>query len=61
MAFVPDFSAYQNALVPDINQLRMVRQYSKTPVDNDRTRRLLGGAQERKWNEMVDSQYQLGK
>lgn len=61
MAFVPGFSAYQNALVPDVNQLRMARQYNKPPVDNDRTRRLLGGAQEHRWNEMVDSQYQLGK
>jgi len=61
MAFVPGFTSYQNALVPDVNQLRMARQYSKPTVDNDRTRRLLGGAQERQWNEMVDSQYQLGK
>ena len=35
MAFVPGFSAYQNAIVPDINQLRMARQYSKPPVDNN--------------------------
>jgi hypothetical protein len=57
MAFVPGFSAYQNALVPDINQLRMARQYSKPPIDNNRTQRLLGGAQERRWQEIVDSQY----
>ena len=60
MAFVPGFSAYQNALVPDIMQLQMARQYSKPPIDNDRARRLLGGAQERRWNEMVDSQYNRG-
>jgi hypothetical protein len=57
MAFVPGFAAYQNSIVPDINQLRMARQYSKPPVDNNRTQRLLGGAQEQRWNEMVDSQY----
>jgi hypothetical protein len=57
MAFVPGFAAYQNSIVPDINQLRMARQYSSPPIDNNRTQRLLGGAQERRWNEMVDSQY----
>ena len=61
MAFVPGFSAYQNAIVPDINQLRMARQYSKPPVDNARTQRLLGGAQEKRWQEMVDSQYNYNK
>lgn len=57
MAFVPGFSTYQNSIVPDINQLRMARQYSTPPVDNNRTQRLLGGAQEQRWNEMVNSQY----
>ena len=61
MAFVPGFTAYQNSIVPDINQLRVARQYSKPPVDNDRTRRMLGGAQEKRWNEMVDSQYNYNK
>lgn len=57
MAFVPGFTTYQNSTVPDINQLRMARQYSNPPIDNNRTQRLLGGAQEQRWNEMVNSQY----
>ena len=57
MAFVPGFSAYQNSIVPDYNQLQMARQYGKPPIDNNRTQRLLGGAQEQRWREIVDSQY----
>jgi hypothetical protein len=60
MAYVPGFTAYQNSIVPDVNQLRMARAYSKPPVDNARSQRLLGGAQERKWTEMVNEQYKIG-
>ena len=57
MGYVPGFTAYQNSLVPDINQINMARQYSKPNVDNASVQRRLNGANENKWREMVDSQY----
>lgn len=61
MNFVPGFDAYKNALIPDTNALLMARQYQKPVVDNQRAQRRLSGANESKWQEMVDSQYQLGR
>lgn len=57
MNYVPGFSAYQNTTVPDVLSMQVVRQYGKPPVDNARSQRLLGGANERLWRELVDSQY----
>ena len=61
IGYVPGFSAYQNSLIPDTNALAMARQYSKPVVDNRSVQRRLTGASDSKWQEMVDSQYQLGK
>lgn len=61
MNFVPGFDAYKNALIPDINALLMARQYEKPVVDNQRAQRRLSGANETRWQQMVDSQYQIGK
>lgn len=61
MGYVPGFSAYQNSMVPDVNVAKMARQYNKPVVDNRSAQRLLSGANEAKWQEMVDSQYKQGK
>jgi uncharacterized phage infection (PIP) family protein YhgE len=61
MNYVPGFDAYKNAIVPDINALLMAKQYEKPVVDNQRAQRRLSGANETKWQQMVDSQYQIGK
>lgn len=61
IGYVPGFNAYQNSLIPDTNALAMVRQYGKPVVDNRSAQRRLTGASDSRWQEMVDSQYQLGK
>ena len=61
MGYVPGFTAYQNSIVPDVNQVLVARQYSKPNVDNSSVQRRLNGANENKWREMVDSQYRLGR
>ncbi len=61
MNYVPGFSAYSNALVPDVNALKMARQYEKAVVDNRNAQRRMSGASDIKWQEMVDSQYQIGR
>lgn len=60
MGYVPGFSAYQNAIVPDILANSMARQYHKPTVDNRNAQRRLSGASDRTWQEMVDSQYKIG-
>lgn len=60
MNFVPGFSAYSNAMVPDTNALKMAKQYDKPVVDNRSAQRYLNGASDAKWQTMVDSQYKLG-
>ena len=60
MGYVPGFSAYQNAIVPDVLSNAVARQYMKPPVDNRNAQRRLSGANESRWQEMVDSQYKLG-
>jgi hypothetical protein len=60
MGHVPGFNAYQNAMVPDVNAAAMARQYFKPNVDNRNSQRRLNGASDAKWQEMVDSQYQIG-
>ena len=60
MGYVPGFSAYQNALVPDVLSNAVSRQYMKPNVDNRNAQRRLSGASDLKWQEMVDSQYKIG-
>jgi hypothetical protein len=57
ISFVPGFSAYQNAILPDTNALKMQRQYNKPVTDNARAMRQLNGASDRLHNEMVQQQY----
>jgi hypothetical protein len=54
---VPGFSAYQNAIIPDTNELLMKRQYEKPIVDNARASRQLNGASDRMHQEMINEQY----
>ena len=60
MNYVPGFDAYRNAIVPDINAILMAKQYEKPVVDNQRIQRRLSGANETKWQDMVNSQYKIG-
>jgi outer membrane biosynthesis protein TonB len=57
ISFVPGFSAYQNAIIPDTNALVMQRQYNKPTVDNARAMRQLNGASDRLHQQMIDEQY----
>lgn len=61
MGYVPGFDAYQTSRVVDINALDMARKYSKPNVDNQNAMRRLGGANELRWSEMVNLQYNIGK
>jgi len=57
MGFNPGFSAYQNAMVPDVNAATMARQYNRPTVDNRSALRQLSGASDRLHQDMVDQQY----
>lgn len=57
ISFVPGFSAYQNAIIPDTNALIMQRQYNKPTVDNARAMRRLNGASDILHQQMVEDQY----
>ena len=57
MGYVPGFSAYQNAIVPDVLGAQVARQYHKPTVDNRSAQRQLSGSNEYRWKQMVDSQY----
>jgi hypothetical protein len=59
ISFVPGFSAYQNAIIPDTNALLMRRQYDKPVVDNARVMRQLNGASDRMHQEMINEQYRF--
>ena len=61
MNYVPGFDAYKNALIPDVNATIMAREYFKPVVDNRSAQRRLSAASDSKWQEIVDSQYQLGR
>lgn len=61
MSYVPGFAGYQQATVPDTLGRDLAMKYTKPSVDNARAQRLLGGAQERRWQEIVDSQYRVGQ
>lgn len=58
IAYVPGFSAYQNARIPDALGATVAKQYHKPVIDNRAAQRRLSGANEYKWQQMVDSQYQ---
>jgi hypothetical protein len=60
MGYVPGFSAYQNAIIPDALGAQVARQYSKPNVDNRSAQRQLSGSNEYRWKEMVNSQYNKG-
>lgn len=57
IGYVPGFSAYQNSIVPDSLGTAVARQYQKPVIDNRAAQRRLSGANEYKWQQMVDSQY----
>ena len=61
MNYVPGFDAYKNALIPDVNDVVMSRLYGKPVIDNRNAQRRLSLASDIKWQQMVDSQYQIGK
>ena len=61
MNFVPGFSSYSTALIPDTNGLKMSKQYNKPVIDNLSAQRRMSGASDSKWQAMVDSQFNLGK
>ena len=57
IGYVPGFSAYQNSLVPDALGTSVAKQYYKATVDNRSAQRQLSGANEIRWKQIVDSQY----
>ena len=57
IGYVPGFSAYQNSLVPDYLGASVAKQYYKDTVDNRSAQRQLSGANETRWKQIVDSQY----
>lgn len=57
MNYVPGFSAYQNAIVPDVLGAAVARQYHKPTTDNKSAQRQLSVSNEIRWRTMVDSQY----
>jgi len=57
MGFVPGFSLYAQAKVPDVLERQLMRQYGKDVIDNRRAGRRLFGASDRLHQEMVDGQY----
>jgi hypothetical protein len=57
IGYVPGFSAYQNSLVPDARGATVAKQYYKATVDNRSAQRQLSGANETRWQQIVDSQY----
>ena len=57
MGFVPGFSLYAQAKVPDVLERQLMRQYGKDVIDNRQAGRRLFGASDRLHQEMVDGQY----
>jgi hypothetical protein len=57
IGYVPGFSAYQNSTVPDSMGASVAKQYYKATVDNRSAQRQLSGANETRWKQIVDSQY----
>lgn len=61
MGYVPGFSAYQNAMVPDVLSQQVARQYMKPAVDNRAAQRALTGASDSLHRRMVDAQWETGR
>lgn len=61
IGYVPGFSAYQNSIVPDSLGASVEKQYYKSTVDNRSAQRQLSGANEARWKQIVDSQYNKEK
>ena len=61
MGYVPGFSAYQNAIVPDTLSQQLAKQYMKPTVDNRAAQRALTGASDNLHRRMVDAQWELGQ
>ena len=57
IGYVPGFSAYQHSTVPDALGATVAKQYYKATVDNRSAQRQLSGANETRWKQIVDSQY----
>jgi hypothetical protein len=57
MGYVPGFNGYQQANIPDTMSAEVARAYHKPAVDNRNAQRRLSGANEVRWQQMVDSQY----
>lgn len=57
IGYVPGFSGYQQAMIPDTMSAEVARTYLKPVTDNRNAQRRLSGANEIKWQQMVDSQY----
>ena len=57
IGYVPGFGAYQNSTVPDALGATVAKQYYKATVDNRSAQRQLSGANETRWKQIVDSQY----
>jgi hypothetical protein len=56
MSFVPGFSSYAQANVPDVLQRQLQKQYGKDVVDNRANRRMFSGS-DRLHEEMINQQY----
>jgi hypothetical protein len=57
MSFVPGFSAYAQANVPDVLERQMKKLYGKDVVDNRNAGRRMFGGSDRLHEEMVNQQY----
>lgn len=57
IGYVPGFSGYQQAMIPDTMSVEVARAYHKPVIDNRNAQRRLSGSNEIKWQQMVDSQY----
>ena len=57
MSFVPGFSVYAQANVPDVLERQMKKLYGKDVVDNRNAGRRMFGGSDRLHEEMVNQQY----
>ena len=57
MSFVPGFSSYAQANVPDVLQKQLQKQYGRDVIDNRNVGRRLFGGSDRLHEEMINQQY----
>jgi hypothetical protein len=57
MSFVPGFSSYAQANVPDVLQKQLQKQYGRDVIDNRNVGRHLFGGSDRLHEEMINQQY----